>query len=392
MAKTKTKTTAKPKKVPVLNLPDKVNFNERMKWESRTADTRLFSQLLGNTLRQSKEGVGQTLTGAIIDRELSSPVDRPDLDDTAVAAIQRQLRSGLARARAALPPEMVGERLDGIRFIHGTIRNLNVVDCKFLNSNLWEVLWRNVLLYRNTFANTVANQWSLFESRVRYTYFLSCDLSRLNAKECEISGTSFEHSDLSNCSFYSTTVANNCINRCNLTGLYLAGSDWQENDLEGSFFLLENGKARDDGDGVGDPTAPLQYFIVAGNRTAVTVGPLGSRNDRLVAFAVDRRAPTQPGQPPASGEETKVKTKPKARTHSHSGIVVNVGCFQGTLEAFRRKVDKKYPRTSVEPAHQKHRRDYLDAIAYLEQWRKGSPDTYDGERVDPKNVGAKKGE
>ncbi len=144
-------------------------------------------------------------------------------------------------------------------------------------------------------------------------------LGGANLRGADLGGANLGGADLSGAYLSGAYLSGADLRGADLSGAYLSGADLRGADLSGAdlrgAYLS------------GDKDAPK--LVLVGKRPMLSVGPIGSRSDYLLAFLTDE------------------------------GIRVRAGCFFGTLPEFRAAVGKTH-------AGNDHGREYEAAIAMIE--------------------------
>ena len=217
------------------------------------------------------------------------------------------------------------QRMDDVRRVPPRVTQSDFNNFLISRADLDRATFINTQFLRSRILET-----SMVEANLRESLFTNTDLERVDFRRADLTGVGFESTNLTGCRFGGAY-------------LYLPSYHPHAHRLDDRVHYL----VQDEGSG-----SALQPIL--------TIGPLGSRDAALVAFAVEHY----------DNDNEHGKS---------SGVVVTTGCFTGTLESFAEAVRATH-RSEVIPSYLTQ---YTDAIAYLKQWRKQFPDTYTGQRIDP---------
>ncbi len=162
------------------------------------------------------------------------------------------------------------------------------------------------------------------EAAVRSRAYLGgADLRGADLRGADLRGADLHGADLHGAYLHSADLRGAYLRGADLSGAYLRGADLSGADLRGADLHSA------DLHGTYLRGADGKKLTTIGDRPYLTIGPLGSRNDTLMAWLTD------------------------------AGVYVNAGCFWDTLEKFRAAVDETHGSTV-------HGHEYRMAIKMIE--------------------------
>jgi hypothetical protein len=175
-------------------------------------------------------------------------------------------------------------------------------------------------------------------SNLSYSNLSGSNLSYSNLSYSNLSYSNLSYSNLSGSDMRYSNLSYSNLSYSNLSGSDMRGSDMRGSDMRGSD--LSGSKLS--GSKLSGSTLS-EYGILVGNSPILQIGPIGSRNDYLIAYTVS------------------------------AGVCVRTGCFFGSLEEFRVAVETTHGSDTT------HGREYAAAIAMIEAhaaiWTPAQPKT-----------------